>query len=120
MTTESSQGEHPATPTLDKIMAVQEDSQVIQGFIEWVFAEKIFFAKYPLLREMYPDEGKYDESDDTSVIAYPVTINLDNLLHQYFGVDPVEEGKERTAILEYVQEHTLNPSEPSENEEEPG
>ncbi len=112
-----SEQEHPATPTLDKIMAVQEDSQVIQSFIEWVFAQKVFFAKYPMLREMYPDSKEAQEgSNDTSEIAYPITLDLDSLLHQYFGIDKNEEEKERMALLEYVRanikEGSIEPLDP--------
>ncbi len=99
----------PATPTLDKIKKVSEQSQGIGEFFDWCESEGWFLADYPLVRDLHPArftlayQARYpDEYNEVSKCAHPIGKGIQTLLRLFFGIDPVAEENEKRAILEYV------------------
>lgn len=78
---------HIATPTLDKMMTVKDESQKIGNFIEWLQAEHIVLAKYQKVR------GYREE------LLLPEHFTTEKLLARYFGIDLEEAERERCKIL---------------------
>ena len=76
---------YPRTPELDKMKAVQGDSQVIGAFIDSLSEQGIHLAKY-------------GDGDD----MWPVSKSIEQILADYFEIDLVKVEKERRAILDHI------------------
>lgn len=73
---------YPPTPELDKMLAVNDKSQVIGEFLDWLRNDRdIIFAKY------HKDE------------LYPEYSSIEKLLAEFFGIDLKKIEEERRAIL---------------------
>ena len=80
--------EQVKTPELNKMMVIQEHSQKIGGFLEWLNGKGI-------------ELGIYDESAEE---IYPVTQTKEQLLAEFFEIDLAKCEKERQALLGAIQE----------------
>ena len=71
--------------------------------MEFLQEKKIGLAHTITYREYYGEHewGYKDEPMDTMV---PIPQKLDNLLYEYFDVDPAELERERRALLESLRE----------------
>lgn len=76
------------TPECDKLLKVSEKSQSIGQFLDWLENEKEF-----AICEHYETDGDY----------IPVSINIERLLAEYFGIDMEKVEKERRKILDSLQ-----------------
>ena len=74
------------TPTLDRILEIQPQSQAIGEFLEWLKDEGCVLCTYKGGREGYA----------------PVHKTIDTLLHEFFEIDPMEEEREKRALLEEI------------------
>mgnify|MGYP001583425577 FL=1 len=109
--------EKPQTPTLDKMSKVSDQSQNIGAFLDWLNQQGIFLCKnkeiFDLCRKC---DGLCQKEDvicslckGTGLYIYrtdilPIKKSFNNLLHEYFEIDPKEEEKERREIIRYIQE----------------
>jgi hypothetical protein len=81
----ANESSYPNTPVLNKLKEVHEQSQLIGEFLDWLQLEKhVHFVVY--------ENGQ----------PYVPNYTVDSLLHEYFGIDPAEEEKERRAVLEWL------------------
>lgn len=75
------------TPELDRIRAVQEQSQTIGEFLDWMLNERgLWIAE---MRELLTIDR-----------LYPFTGSITSLLAEYFGIDEYRAEQERHALLE--------------------
>lgn len=85
--------EQVKTPELDKMLAVQDDSQKIGGFLQWLTEQEIVLAEW---------------SEDVGCRSGGEYINVDQttegLLAKYFGIDLDKCEPERQALLDAVRE----------------
>ena len=100
-----------ATPECDKMLAVQEKSQAIGEFLEWLqsgeveqnlpMKRSIFLAAYRVKCEdrhgEMLEEGDWTLSD---VYIDPYTYSTERLLAEFFGIDLEKAEKEKRALLE--------------------
>lgn len=87
---------YPKTPELDKMKKIQEKSQEIGYFLDWLNAEKSW-----ILCKMFEGE----EDNHTHKGDYlPAHFNIEKLLAEYFRIDLQKVEKERRAILEAIRE----------------
>lgn len=121
------------TPTLDKLVAVADDSQVCGEFLEWLLKQKKLTLCQPHIhckecytmgltkaefRENYASEaglygqmagiaskvelikGRFHAPQCGASNAFvPVSVSVENLLHQFFKIDPYKVEQERRAML---------------------
>lgn len=76
----------PATPELDKLVAVTAESQKLGEFLEWLEQD----ARLVLARVTDRDE------------LVPASEDINMLLARYFGIDLMQVEQERRAILAYL------------------
>lgn len=93
----------PPTPTLDKMREIKDRSQVIGGFLDWLFNEK----NLHLYRDHEHTERCWDEDGDSccglSEGDYePVRFGIEQILGDYFEIDLDAAEKEREALLDWV------------------
>lgn len=81
----------PETPTLDKMLANQPESQAIGNFLEWL-TEKGMFVAHDVEVENRRDK-----------VTQPVYQTTEQLLARYFDVDLAEAEREKQKILESLQ-----------------
>ena len=84
------------TPTLDRMVEVQEQSQLCGEFLEWLQSKYTMFDK-KIKREspfmdVMRDTGDY--------------INTEKLLAEFFGIDLEEADKEKSMLLEVERNKT--------------
>uniref|UniRef100_A0A6M3X6A3 Uncharacterized protein n=1 Tax=viral metagenome TaxID=1070528 RepID=A0A6M3X6A3_9ZZZZ len=90
----------PECPECDKLGKRLAEWNAIYPFMEWLQEKKIWLAHTITKREYY-GACYEDEPMDTMV---PIPQNLENLLYEYFEVDPAELERERRALLESLRE----------------
>lgn len=93
-----SDNEYPKTPELDKISEIQETSQKIGEFIDWLKEQGIVFAI----------EGQKED-------LVPFYRNTESLLYEFFEIDGNKVEKERRQILKYLKKSQLSQKEKSKN-----
>lgn len=81
--------EQVKTPELDKMLAVNKDSQKIGEFLEWLAEQEIILTR---------------EDDKSLCELYEIRESNEQLLADYFVIDLVKCKKERQALLKAVQE----------------
>lgn len=74
---------YPKTPTLDKMLAIKEKSQVIGEFLEWLSCQNYTLAKWNDVDKLYP-----------------VRSSIEKLLAEYFNIDLKSAEEEKRKILE--------------------
>lgn len=74
----------PPTPELDKMLAVNDKSQVIGEFLDWLRNDKDYVL------------AEYCTDDDN---LYPTHSSIETLLADFFGIDLKKIEEERRAIL---------------------
>lgn len=79
------------TPTLDRMVEIQEQSQLCGEFLDW------FLRKYTVF-----DRKQKRESPFADVMGNGDYINKEKLLAEFFDIDLVEAEKERQAILNNI------------------
>ena len=84
--------EKSKTPTLDKMIEIQEQSQLCGEFLDW------FLCKYTVF-----DRNKKRENPFANVMGNGDYIDKEKLLAEFFDIDLVEAEKERQAILDIMQ-----------------
>ena len=118
--------EYPPTPTLDKVIKVAPQSQVIGEFMEWLSQEGITLCQWQDAKEVpcyrcsgsginpdrdgeccpvcggWPSQRKGAGTTTEPSGYFPERASIDSLLHKYFDIDPQKEEEERKAVLEYV------------------
>lgn len=90
------------TPMLDKMTSVQNSSQVIGEFIEWL-EEK----GYSIQSEVeYQNEHPIPFSDEVHIVKrkdwMPIRATIENLLAEYFEIDLNQVEQERRLLLEML------------------
>jgi len=93
---------HPECPECDKLRKRLDEWNVIYPFMEWLQEKKIWLAHTITKREYY-GENYEDEPMDTMV---PIPQSVEDLLYEYFDVDPAELERERREILSLLREAT--------------
>jgi hypothetical protein len=78
------------TPELDKMSLIQDKSQAIGGFIEWLGERD---------PQLYLCECAKEEEG-----FFPVYPNIEKLLAEYFEIDLDKIEKERRELLDYVRQ----------------
>lgn len=76
---------YPDTPNLDKMVEIQEKSQICGEFLEWIM-------------------GKYEIAAWHGERLHPTHVRIEPLLAEFFDIDYEAMEKERDAVLKYVQE----------------
>ena len=76
---------YPKTPELDKMKAVQAESQTIGAFLDAISQKEMILAEY-------------DDKDR----LFPVHKSIEQILADYFEIDLVKVEKERCAILDHI------------------
>lgn len=77
------------TPTLDRMIEIQEQSQLCGEFLDW------FLAKYTVFKTK-----QSRAREDINVMGSGDYINKEKLLADFFGIDLEEAERERQAILD--------------------
>lgn len=80
------------TTEIDKMLSVQEESQIIGEFLDWLESQQIILGKYTQL------EGMRDEW------LMPISTSFSQLLADFFGIDLNQVEKERRKILQALME----------------
>ena len=102
-----------ATPTLDRIKEVAEQSQSIGDFMEWLTGEGGYVIGAYRYHINVPGEteecwglGDCDHADhekhQPSINIYPRHYTFQSLLYRFFDIDPAEEERERRAVIEEI------------------
>jgi len=73
-------------PELDKMTAVQDDTNTIIQFLEWLGEQEIRLAEYPM---------------DT-IDLVPIPLSTGQLIAKYFNIDLVKAEKEKKALLKLI------------------
>lgn len=76
------------TPTLDRMLEIQEQSELCGEFLDW------FLGKYAVFERGQRRESSFVNADGASDY-----INKEKLLAEFFGIDLEEAEKERELIL---------------------
>ena len=87
-------------PECDKLGKRLNEWKAIFPFMEWLREKKICLAHTISKREYYGEDYK-DEPMSTMV---PIFQSLEDLLYEYFDVDPAELERERRELLESLRE----------------
>lgn len=77
------------TPTLDKMVEIQEQSQLCGEFLDW------FLRKYTVF-----DRKQKRESPYANVMGNGDYINKEKLLAEFFDIDLDEAGREKDMLLQ--------------------
>ena len=88
------------TPELNKMLAMQDKSQKIGEFLEWLSEQDIELMKQP--EEKCSD--CYECENCGSVIMEYINQNREQMLADFFDIDLGKCEKERTALLDAVRE----------------
>ncbi len=108
--------EQPATPELDKIKKICDQSQAIGEFFDWCQGKGWFLGYHPLIRDLYPERytekelakpinlWRRENMEEASQVAYPIGKDIQSLLAEFFDIDQAKAEQERLAVLEYVRE----------------
>lgn len=77
----------PDTPTLDKMLAVRNESQAIGEFLEWAKSQGLFLAEHT----------QYDGFRDQTLVVS--SRSVETILADHFGIDLNAAESEKRAIL---------------------
>lgn len=80
------------TPTLDKMLEIQEQSELCGEFLDW------FLSKYAVFERRQRRESPFVNPDGASDY-----INKERLLAEFFDIDLEEAEKEKTQLLQMEQ-----------------
>ena len=99
--------EKPPTPTLDKMLAVKDKSQIIGNFLEWLGEEGIELAQYHKHKPTCYDckENRLCQLYEGDLI--PIHLPSEKVA-QYFDIDLNEAEREKRKILEMIQDANKN------------
>lgn len=81
--------EKPATPELDKLLAVKDKSQVIGDFLNHLQEGEVYLCQL-------------EDDDDGSPHFVEIEKTLEQVLAMYFGIDLDRCEEERVQLLEWV------------------
>jgi hypothetical protein len=87
-------------PECDKLNDRRDEWNAIYPFIEWLQEKKIWLAHRITKREFYGEE--YEDAPMDALVSIPQT--LENLLYEYFEVDPAKLEQERRELLSSLRE----------------
>jgi len=80
--------EYPPTPELDRMKAIQGQSQQIGQFLDWLQSDgNMTIAEYV-----------------DGYTLFPISDSIERILAAYFNIDLKKVERERCAILNYIQE----------------
>ena len=82
------------TPTLEKIKAIQRESELFGKFLDWLLQKYTVFDKKQVRDSPFPD-----------VMGAGDYINKERLLAEFFDIDLDAANKERELLLKSLQEH---------------
>lgn len=82
-----------STPTLDRMLEIQEQSQLCGEFLEWLQSQYSMF-----------DKGQSRENPFINVMGAGDYINTENLLAKFFDIDLEEAERERQVLLSSLKE----------------
>ena len=93
--------EQVKTPELNKMQAVQDTSQAIGEFLEWLSGEH----KLQLMKEPVDKcEECYECEDCGGVMMEYANFNTERMLADFFDIDLAKCEQERSALLDAVRE----------------
>lgn len=103
--------EYPETTELDKLGAVQEESQSIGSFIDWLETEAQFGPQEGKGRKEAIHAQKLNNSpvklclfDERYGEWRPVGLRIEEMLARYFEIDLNKVEEERRAVLGHIRE----------------
>jgi len=82
-------------PECDKLNERTQEWDAIYPFMEWLLEKKIWLAQTITKREYYGE----DYEDEPMAAMVPILQSLDNILYEYFDVDPNKLERERRELL---------------------
>lgn len=92
----------PATPELDKLKRVQNSSQTIGAFLEWLTSTKhLVIAKWE--KSINDDDEEVESLEPARFGSYGT---IEGLLAEYFSIDLKKVENEKQAILTRFREKT--------------
>jgi len=91
---------HPESPECDKLNERTKEWNAIYPFMEWLQEKKIWLAHTITKREYYGE----DYADEPMNTMVPILQSLEDLLYEFFDVDPAELERERRLILSSLRE----------------
>jgi hypothetical protein len=104
--------EQPATPELEKLAAVSDESQKLGAFLDWCASQgwKLGEWKSYPCRECDGCEDALEEKEDItpddceepSELMFPINTGIEKLLAQYFSIDLNKVEEERRALLAHI------------------
>ncbi|KKN44939.1 hypothetical protein LCGC14_0688170 [marine sediment metagenome] len=88
------------TPNADKLTAKTDEWNAIYPFMEWLGGRGLFLARHETDEEALA-KGSVWKDGSANTFPYPIVAGkrTDELLYEYFDVDPTELEKERRATL---------------------
>ena len=96
-------------PECDKLNARTDEWNVIYPFMEWLQEQGIILARHDTVENAKARGEKPDKDRDIWVRPYPYAIgkHIDEMLYEYFDVDPAKLEQERRKILDVIREKNL-------------
>ncbi len=85
--------EYPATPVLDRMGEVKDESQVIGEFLDWLGDQKTVLAEWTREENYLWD------------VLIPTRMPIEELLAKYYGIDLAQVEEEKAAILRLEQKY---------------
>jgi hypothetical protein len=96
--------DYPETPNLDKALKIQETSQGIGEFLDWLATEKHYYLSEDVKRTILANTT-FVGKDFEIVESMPIRTPKERLLAEFFGIDYDEMNNEKEAVLKYVRNH---------------
>ena len=86
----------------EKLSKREDEWNNIYPFMEWLQEQGLFLCRNQTEEEAREDEDNVLASGEVIVWPYPIAVGkpIEQLLYEYFGVDPVKLEQERREILE--------------------
>lgn len=92
------------TPELNRMKAVQSQSQAIGAFIEWLGNNKLTICQHDDGNWHYTETGEKDYRNLEGY--YPDRRNIERILADYFEIDLDKVEKEKSALLDDFRQRT--------------
>ena len=94
----------PVAPMVDKMIAVNEKSQAIGEFLEWLQEEKGYSIRERLT--LVEDRPAWDYQVEVTEWL-PIKQSIEGLLAEYFEIDLAQVEAEKRAILKYLRHQNV-------------
>ena len=92
-------------PECEKLKAIQDKSQIIGEFLEWLGVEKRYFLAKESERTVNTSESLSGKSYQVTEIT-PIRDSREHLLAEFFNIDLTVVEQEKRALLKSLQSKT--------------